>query len=369
MNYTGVAKLSFYRGRVALSAILKALDIGGGDHVAIQAFTCLAVPEGVLATGAKPRYVDIESDGYNMDPNDLMAKITSQTRVIVVQHTFGIPARMDRIMEIAERAGLPVIEDCCHTLKSTYHGRLLGTYGVASFYSYEWGKPIVVGLGGSALVNDDSLRQRVDEAYPEYRNPSMLRRLKLELQYRAFGLLYWPRLFWPVRTMFHTLSKLGAAEGNFNPVTAEGEVAEDFSLRMAPHLRRRLLRKLRQVDEHARHSQLLTAQYRSQIATPTVRHPEPSPGSETVYARYPLRVQDKPGMLVRARQRNVEMAEWYRTPVHPVSPEQLHLVDYEPGSCPNAETRASEIVSLPTHGRVGQRYLNRIVDFLNGVPQ
>ncbi|HIE26284.1 TPA: hypothetical protein EYP66_03250, partial [Candidatus Poribacteria bacterium] len=89
------AKLTFFRGRVALYAILKALNIGPGDEVATQAFTCVAVPEGIMASGARPVWVDIEVDGYNMDAEDLRRKLTLRTRAIIVQHTYGIPADMD----------------------------------------------------------------------------------------------------------------------------------------------------------------------------------------------------------------------------------------------------------------------------------
>ena len=91
MDYQMLAKFSYYRGRVAQAALLRALGIGQGDHVAIQAFTCLAVPEGVLATGAEPVYIDIEANGSTCQQNR-RARLTPGTRAVIVQHTFGIPA-------------------------------------------------------------------------------------------------------------------------------------------------------------------------------------------------------------------------------------------------------------------------------------
>ena len=82
-----LADLVYFRGRVALYALLKALDVGPGDEVATQAFTCVAVPEAIMATGASPIYVDLEPTGFNMDVGDLQHKITSRTRAIIVQHT------------------------------------------------------------------------------------------------------------------------------------------------------------------------------------------------------------------------------------------------------------------------------------------
>ena len=164
-------KLTFFRGRVALYAILKAMGIGAGDHVVTQAFTCIAVPEAIIASGAHPVYVDLESNGFNMDPDDFKLKITSQTRAVVVQHTYGIPANMDSIVQIADERSIHIIEDCCHTLVSKYRGKLVGTFGAGSFYSYEWGKPIVVGIGGSAGVNDKDLRKKIERQYSCYNFP------------------------------------------------------------------------------------------------------------------------------------------------------------------------------------------------------
>ena len=141
---------NYFRGRVALYALLKALKVGKGDEVAMQAFTCVANPEAVMAIGALPIYVDVEVDGVNMDPGDLEGKITSRTRAIVIQHTFGIPADIAPLRAIAKRNNIPVIEDCCHTLASRYDGQTVGSFGIGSYYSFEWGKPLVAGIGGGS---------------------------------------------------------------------------------------------------------------------------------------------------------------------------------------------------------------------------
>lgn len=362
MQHEDLLRLTYFRGRVALHAVLEGLNVGRGDEVATQAFTCLAVPEGILATGARPRYVDISPDGYNLDADDLKRKIGPQTRAIVAQHTFGIPAAMTPILNIAREQGIPVIEDCCHTLASTFGGQPVGTFGAASFYSFEWGKPIVAGIGGSAVVHDLELRQRLESAYPSLGEPGALSQCKLEMQYLAYYLLYRPKLYWPVRSLFHRLSKLGAAEGNYNQVD-DDDVARDFSLTMAPRFRRRLAHELKGVPEHSRHARWVVDQYRSAIAGSGTVHPDPPAQADVVYARYPLRVAEKPQLLAKARECGVEVAEWYSTPIHPLGKDQSQSVHYEPESCPNAEARSQEVISLPTHRRVKQGYINKVTDF------
>ena len=357
-------KYTYYRGRVALYAILQGLGIGNGDQVVTQAFTCVAVPEAIMASGARPVYADIEQNGFNMDAGDFERQITPQTRAIVVQHTFGIPADMERIKHIADKANIPIIEDCCHTLVSMYKGKMVGSFGVGSFYSFEWGKPVVAGIGGSAIVNDSNLNKKIQSKYKDYRFPSTLKLMRIQLQYFGFKILYRPSLYWPVRDMFHMLGSIGAAESNYNPMQ-EDQVAGDFCLKMPKPLQRRMARKLSDLDVLTRHSRWVCNEYQSRIESNQVRHPEISSDCDTVFARYPLLANDKGMLLEQARKARVELADWYSTPIHPLTGKDLGLVRYETGSCPNAEKRCKQVVTLPTHMAVKEKDVERIVAFLN----
>jgi len=362
-DYSELARLTYYRGRVALYAILKALNVGPGDEVATQAFTCIAVPEAIMATGARPLYVDIEASGFNMDPEHLMSRLTSRTRVIIVQHTYGIPADIERIVKLASERGISVIEDCCHTLLSTRKSISVGSFGAASFYSFEWGKPVAAGIGGAAIINDPKLREVVAAKYQTYRQPSLLSQLRLEVQYFAFQLLFRPSLFWRVRSLYHLMSSLGVAESSYNPI---GEVAEDFALKMPERTQRRMRRRLSKLDSIANHSNWVVDQYKQSIQAVGVSHPILPPDSHTVFVRYPLRVKDKKRVLDKARRANVELADWYATPVHPLSMPDWHQVNYESVSCPNSETQCNEVVTLPTHAAVGADYIKRVTEFFAG---
>lgn len=360
MDWHKVSENTYYRGRVALHAILRAMGVGKGDEVATQAFTCVAVPEAILACGATPVYVDIESQRYNLCPKDLKEKISPKTRAVIVQHTFGIPAALSDILQVTEQAGVPVIEDCCHTFLSTHRGRRVGSFGVASFYSFEWGKPLVVGIGGSAVANDTQLTEQLVRAHQQLGIPNWRRQAKLELQRWVHHALYRPQFYWKLKSLFHRLAKLGVAEGNYNPVGANEFLPVDFLLQMAPRLHRHLAKGLSELEQRASHSRQLVAQLEVELPQGGFHRPSLPPGDEVVYARYPLRVDDKNRLLAKAREGNVELAEWYRTPIHPLGREQSGLVSYEPASCPHAESRSREVVSLPLHARVGRRYVEQV---------
>lgn len=342
----------FFRGRVGLYAILQSLGIGAGDEVATQAFTCIAVPEGIMASRARPVFVDIEADGVNMDPADLQRKLTPSTKAIVIQHTFGIPARLDALLSIAKARGLPVIEDCCHSHNSKYNGQLLGSFGDAAFFSYEWGKPMVLGLGGSVRTNQPKLARRLDEVYSDFVAPSANLRYKILAQKLAFDVLLNPRRFWPVRDTFRRLSRLGLAKGNYNPV-GTGEIADDFKLRMLADLERKYHSSYQSATvAFAEHSRKIAELYQNGLTGRRIRLPQLPAEADTVFARFPLLVDDKPRLLAAARAARVEMADWYATPIHPLQREEWHLVHYSADSCPQAEQRAQSLVSLPTYPRV-----------------
>ncbi len=120
---------SFWKGRVGLYAILKSLDVGEGDEVILPGYTCVMDVNPIKYLGAKPVYVDIESDTFNMNVNLLEEKITSKTKVIIAQHTYGYVCDMDAILEIANRHNITVIEDCCLALGFTFKGRFVGNFG------------------------------------------------------------------------------------------------------------------------------------------------------------------------------------------------------------------------------------------------
>jgi dTDP-4-amino-4,6-dideoxygalactose transaminase len=352
------SELTYYRGRVGLHAVLEALGIGAGDEVITQAYTCVAVPEAILARGARPVYADVERHGLNIDPDSVCARLTASTRAIVVQHTFGIPARMGALMAIAHAHGVPVIEDCCHTLAGRYSGDALGSFGVAAFYSYEWGKPLVVGVGGSVRVNDSGLAEKLERSHARLGRPSWRRQLKLAVQYAGFGVAYHPRLYWLVRDAFHWLSRAGAVEGNYHEASSGG-AHEEFGLDMAPMQRALLTFKRRSLARDTAHRRRLVSRYRRALdSLECSSFPEPA-GADVVYARLPLHVEDKRGVLGAARRAGIELAEWYSSPVHPLEGDALAGVGYRPESCPVAESRCAHVVSLPTHRGVDDRFVER----------
>lgn len=139
-------------GHAALAAALIALGIGPGDQVIVPAYTYIATAMAVVEAGAIPVIAEID-DSLTLDPEDFERKITPVTKAVMPVHIQGFPCNMDKIMEIAGRHGIAVVEDACQADGASYHGKRLGTIGDAGAYSFNFYKIISMGEGG-ALVTD-----------------------------------------------------------------------------------------------------------------------------------------------------------------------------------------------------------------------
>jgi perosamine synthetase len=144
-------------GTTGLHLCLCALGIGEGDEVILPSFTFIAAGNAVLYQRAKPVFVDIDVLNLNLDPGRIEEKITPRTRAIIVVHTFGHPADLDPIMEVARRHGLVVIEDACEAIGAQYRGRSVGGIGDFGVFGFYPNKPITTGEGGMVVTRDARL--------------------------------------------------------------------------------------------------------------------------------------------------------------------------------------------------------------------
>ncbi len=149
-------------GTDALHLALRALDIGRGDEVITTAFTFVATASAIGLAGATPVFVDINPDTFNIDANKIEAAITPKTKAIIPVHLYGQPAEMDKIMDIAKRHNLKVVEDCCQAIGAEYKGQKVGSFGDFGCFSFYPTKNLGgMGDGGMITCNDENLYNRV----------------------------------------------------------------------------------------------------------------------------------------------------------------------------------------------------------------
>lgn len=147
-------------GTAALHLALKAVDIGPGDEVIVPDFSMIAPVFAVLYTGATPVPVGMDST-WNLCPEAVESAISPRTRAILVVHTYGHPAQMDRILALAEARGLPVIEDAAEALGATYRGHNAGTMGLIGCFSFYANKAITTGEGGMVVTDVAEIAERI----------------------------------------------------------------------------------------------------------------------------------------------------------------------------------------------------------------
>lgn len=149
-------------GTQALSTCVYALGIGPGDEVITSPYTDMGTISSILTSGALPVLVDLDPDSYQLDPDEVEKKINKNTKAIMPVHIFGVACDMEKIMAIAKKHNLKVIEDACQGPLARYQGKGLGTIGDVGCFSFQASKPISCGEGGAVVGNDEAL---MDECY------------------------------------------------------------------------------------------------------------------------------------------------------------------------------------------------------------
>lgn len=298
-------------GTTALHVALLAHGIGPGDEVITTPFTFIASVNAILYVGARPVFVDIEEDTFNLNPHLIEAAVTAKTKAILPVHLYGYPCNMDVIMDIASRHGLWVVEDACQAVGAVYNGKPVGSFGTGCFSLYAT-KNIMAGEGGMITTNDEALALRCRMI----RNHGMQRRYYHEMLGFNFR-----------------ISDLHASIG----VVQVGRLA-DFN------------------QKRQRNANYLN-QYITNVKTPQVRD-----GYGHVWHQYTIRVDGRLSRDAAAKQLNdagVGTGIFYPIPAN----RQTHLLEagYGDVSLPVTERIANEVISLPVHPQLNQSDLEKIV--------
>lgn len=345
----------FGRGRVALWAILETSGIGPEDEVIIPGYTCVAVPNAVLYTGATPVYADIDPNYYTLTRETVSEKVTNRTRAVVAQSMYGLSPDLAPLYDLAENRDLLLIEDCAQGLGGRYRGRKNGTIADAAFFSTQWSKPISTGRGGIAYTEDDGLNRSLQRMATRMDEPSIFEVAGLVVQ-----LLLRPlerrRIFHyeAVRLYRWITRRLGLVQGS---ITSEelctSEMPDGYSKVMSgvqKYLWRRRLRDLPAKTSDRRRVAKFYDRFFTSIGT-GIKVPERPAYAHHAMLRYPVRLAHKETFLDRCRSRGIPVGDWFCSPIHPVHQDNWREWAYRPGECPEAERACSEVVNLFTDSK------------------
>lgn len=171
-------------GTAALHMALVACGIGAGDHVLVTAYSWSSSATCIIHHNAIPIFVDIDFDTINMDVAKIEAAITPRTKAIVVVHLHGLAVNMDKVLAVARKHKLKVVEDCCQAHGALFNGRKVGTFGDCAAFSFNQNKCLCTGEGGMFVTDDEEKRQLAAQlwSFGETRTPAESR------DYHAYAL-------------------------------------------------------------------------------------------------------------------------------------------------------------------------------------
>lgn len=361
---------AFWKGRVALYAILKAMHINQGDEIILPGYTCVMDVNPVKYLGAKPVYVDIEPETFNINVGLLEERITPNTKVIIAQHTYGYPCDMDAIMNIAEKNSVTIVEDCCLALGSKYKGKLCGTFGKAAYFSSQWNKTFTTGLGGMAITDDAKLADDINSlCQRQLCHPSKKEVLLLAAQLAVYRAFIYPRTTALAQTIFRSLTKKGLVIGSSKTSEFKPEMPLDFFKAMSSVQARSGLKQLKKIEQNIAHRKKAAQLYDELLEKKGWKSRNYNKDiMDPVMVRYPLRISQKNEALAEAAKAGIELGSWFECPLHPIET-PLAVYDYKPGMCPEAEKASREVVNLPLHPRAGEKTARKTIDFITRFSQ
>ncbi|OHD55390.1 MAG: transcriptional regulator [Spirochaetes bacterium GWF1_41_5] len=286
-------------GTDAILAVLMALEIKPGDEVITTPFTFFATAGCIRRLGAKPVFVDIEPDTYNINPVLIEKKITSRTRAIIPVHIFGQCADMERILHIAEQHRLPVIEDAAQAIGAEYRGKKAGSMGLAGCFSFFPSKNLgACGDGGMITVNDSALAEKLRFFRNHGMNPKY---------YHQF------------------------TGGNFRLDTIQAAI---------------LLVKLPLLESwHA--GRIKNAAFYNKALAGIVGTPQKKDYGRMIYNQYTIECGKRDELKSHLTAKNIGCDIYYPVPLH--LQECFSDLGYIPGDLPIAEKAARQVLSLPVY--------------------
>lgn len=181
--------VSYASARMAFHEIMATIGVSSGDEVIVLGFTCAVMANAVLRRGGNLVYSDVDPKTFGSCPKSIQQKISPNTKVVVAQHSFGIPCKIQEIKEVCKRAGVFLIEDCSLTLGSQVNNTILGNFGDASIFSTDHSKPLNTLLGGLVYSTNETLishlkaRQNVTPHLPQEKQKAIWRQFLFEQKY------------------------------------------------------------------------------------------------------------------------------------------------------------------------------------------
>lgn len=303
-------------GSDALLLSLMALEIQPGDEVITVPFTFFSTAGVVSRLHAKPVFVDIQSDTFNIDPEQIERKITSRTKAIIPVHLFGQCAAMEKILEIANRHGVKVVEDACQAIGAEHNGKKAGTFGYTGCFSFFPSKNLGgVGDGGLIATNDEALKElflalRVHGSRSDYHHDHIGLNSRLDALEAAV-------LRIKLKSLNGWNAKRAQNAAYYKKLFSEAGLLDEVTL------------------------------------------PSTVSGNVHVFNQFTIRAQKRDQLIVYLKEQEVGHKVYYPVPLH--LQECYQPLGYKKGDLPVSEQMASEVLSLPIYPELSHSQMELVV--------
>ncbi len=357
----------YWKGRIALYALLKAMKIEKGDEVILPGYTCVVVPNAIKYLGAKPIYIDVEKTTMNPSIDHFFRAITPKTKAIITQNTFGLSTQVDEIAEMAKEKNIYSIEDCTHGFGGTFKGKPNGSYCDAAFFSTQWNKPFSTGIGGFATVNNVELLPELKKVNQSLVQPTIKDSMILSALLFARDNVLSPSNYWQLRSIYRWLSKnnlvIGSSEGKeLNSV----EIPKDYFKIMGNVQYKKGVKNISGIYQLLEKRKKNAELYTEFLSKEKKYHVEKELHKNHSFLKYPILVKERGVFENRAINAKIDLGDWFCTPLYPVE-KNFKLWDLNLSDIPVANILSKQIVNLPADTEKPLKIIEFLKDNINEI--
>jgi dTDP-4-amino-4,6-dideoxygalactose transaminase len=329
----------FLSARVGLYFLLKSLDLPINSSVAVTGFTCEAVVLPIQANNLHPLYIDIETDTYSMELNDLNKKLTPQTRVIILQHTFGmVPKYRDKVLQLAKLNNYLVIEDLAHGFEPSFWQKQKLTDNQSLLLSYGRSKALSSVFGGSIISSNSKLMRKLKKIESTLSFPSFIFLFKLlcykpiaYLIKKTYNILGFGKIIHKIALILRLLT------AEISVKERKGKYDSYLEKKYPNALAKLLFHQLQKYEQRVGERSIISSMYSKNYHIP----------HNSFVTRFPLLIENRNTTLNDVSKKSIYLGNWYNQPVGPGGLD-LDKMEYTIGSCPVAEQVCRKIINLPT---------------------
>lgn len=356
----------YWKGRVALYEILRAMGVGEGDEVLVQGYTCVVVANAIMYLNATPIYVDIDKKTFNINLESLKARITEKTKVIICQNTYGLSSNLEDLELIAREYGqkyghvIYTIEDCTHGFGGKYHGKSNGISCDASFFSTQWSKPFTTGVGGFSVIHNPEVREKVKNNQTDLVQPSFKEVVELKMMYFIRHYVINNFTYWPMIRLYRWMSRHNLVVGSSSGEEIVGiEMPQGYLKAQSAVQMKKGIKSVRRLDTVNKLRFENAQVYTEFLKKHGKYYVDEELHSDHIFIRYPLLVNDREEFRKRAEAAKVILGEWFEAPVYPADA-SLVTWNVDTSVLPVSMDVCEHIVNLPTD----EKKVAKVITFL-----